>query len=402
MSGLQGSTVAQALSGYRILDFSHVLAGPIATHYLCMQGADVIKVESGKGDTMRNYGGETFAEGMGPSFISVNTGKRSIVLDLKDPEQLEVARKLVAWADVVVENFRPGVMDRLGLGYEACKAIKPDVVFCSISGFGQSGPLHENPAIDQIIQSMSGLMQLSGEPGSPPMRVGFPIVDTFTGLLASFAIVSALLQRQATRSGQYIDVAMLDASLVMMMSVAGPYMVAGVEPRKTGNLGYSKSPTADTFPAAEGQITIGAVRQDQFEDLCRVIDRMDLLADPRFADRKARQQNGPALRQEVIRALAARTALEWEQRLNDAGVAAGAVRTLPQALELEQLAHRRLTQQARAPGHSQASVFKTGFLLARGEAGVGHPPPRLGEHTREVLTELGCDAALVDRIAPVR
>ncbi len=141
----------QALSGYRVLDFSHVLAGPIATHYLCLQGADVVKVESGQGDTMRNYGGDSFPDGLGPSFVTVNTGKRSIVLDLKDADHLEAARKLVAWADVVVENFRPGVMDRLGLGYQACKAIKPDIVFCSISGFGQSGPLRENPAIDQII-----------------------------------------------------------------------------------------------------------------------------------------------------------------------------------------------------------------------------------------------------------
>ncbi len=390
----------QALSDIRVLDFSHVLAGPIATHFLCMQGADVIKVESGKGDTMRNYGGETFADGMGPSFVAVNTGKRSIVLDLKDPAQLEVAHQLVAWADVVVENFRPGVMDRLGLGYLACKAIKPEIVFCSISGFGQTGPLRENPAIDQIIQSMSGLMELSGEPGSAPMRVGFPIVDTFTGLLASFAITSALLQRRASGTGQHIDVAMLDASLVMMMSVAGPYLVAGVEPKKTGNLGYSKSPTADTFPTRDGHLTIGAVRQDQFENLCRAIERSDLLRDARFADRKARHQNGAALREEVIRALATRPAREWEQRLNAAGVAAGAVRTLPEALQLQQLASRDLMQGTGGPGDSGAAVLKTGFNFAHDGAGVDRPAPRLGEHTREVLTALGCEADLIARIAP--
>ena len=173
--------MTRPLEGYRVADFSHVLAGPIATHYLCMQGADVIKVESGKGDTMRNYGGEAFADGMGPSFISVNTGKRSVVLDLKRASHQTVARKLVAWADVVVENFRPGVMQRLGLDFATCKAIKPGIVYCSISGFGQSGPLRENPAIDQIIQSMSGMMELSGAPGSTPMRVGFPVKVSTTG-----------------------------------------------------------------------------------------------------------------------------------------------------------------------------------------------------------------------------
>lgn len=388
----------QALFNYRILDFSHVLAGPIATHFLCMQGADVIKVESGKGDTMRNYGGESHAEGMAPSFVTVNTGKRSIVLDLKDPEQLDVARKLVGWADVLVENFRPGVMERLGLGPAACKEINPALVYCSISGFGQTGPLRGNPAIDQIIQSMSGLMEVSGDPGDSPMRVGFPIVDTFTGLLAAFAITSALLQRHSSNTGQYIDIAMLDASLVMMMSIVGPYLIAGIQPRRTGNLGYSKSPTADTFPTGEGQITIGAVRQEQFEDLCRVIERQDLVADDRFKDRRSRQVHAEALRVEVIVALRAHSALEWEHRLNEAGVAAGAVRTLSQALDLDHVAQRGLLQPTAIPGASDAAVLRTGFLFAHDGAGASRPPPRLGEHTREVLMEIGCEASVVERI----
>ncbi|TWO69443.1 CoA transferase [Caenimonas sedimenti] len=390
--------MSRPLEGYRVVDFSHVLAGPIATHYLCMQGAEVVKVESGKGDTMRNYGGEAFADGMGPSFISVNTGKRSVVLDLKRASHQTVARKLVAWADVVVENFRPGVMQRLGLDFATCKAIKPGIVYCSISGFGQSGPLRENPAIDQIIQSMSGMMELSGEPGSTPMRVGFPVVDTFTGLLASFAIVSVLARRGEKKESQYIDLAMLDAALVMMMSVAGPYLAAGVEPRKTGNVGYSKSPTADTFPTAEGDITIGAVRQDQFEALCRTLERMDLAQDARFADRKLRQQNAAALRDEVIRALAAHTAVEWEQRLNANGVAAGAVRTIPQALALEHLQHRNLTQPAGLHDSPQARVFRTGFLSGGAQAGTGRPAPHLGEHSHEVLAELGYDPGQIESI----
>ncbi len=251
----------QVLDGYRIVDFTHVLSGPIATNYLRLLGADVVKVESSSGDTMRNYGGKQVKDGMGPSFVSVNAGKRSIVLDLKNAADFEVARRLIATANVVVENFRPGVIDRLGLGYQVCREIKPDIVFCSISGFGQSGPLKANPAIDQIVQSMSGLMNLSGEPGSPPIRIGFPVVDTFSGLLAAFAIVSALLQRDRTGEGQYIDVAMFDAAMVMMVSVLGPYLVSGMKPEKQGNRGYSMAPTADTFPTAKAIRMCGAVKR---------------------------------------------------------------------------------------------------------------------------------------------
>jgi len=392
--------LAQVLDGYRILDFTHVLSGPIATHYLRLLGADVIKVESPAGDTMRNYGSRQVNDGMGPSFVSVNAGKRSIVLDLKSEAHLEVARRLIARADVVVENFRPGVIDRLGLGYRACRDIKPDIVFCSVSGFGQSGPLKANPAIDQIIQSMSGLMNLSGEPGSGPMRIGFPLVDTFSGLVAAFAIVSALLQRERTAKGQYIDVAMFDAAMVMMISVLGPYLVAGVEPEKQGNRGYSMAPTADTFPTAQGSITIGAIRQDQFERLCRVLGRPDLAADPRFADRKKRFEHGEALQAEVRRAFQGRAAEEWERLLNDAGVAAGAVRDLPEAIALSHFGGRGLKIPLKVPGIARESVevLNTGFRFDHDAPGVDRPPPRLGEHTREVLAELGYSPAQIESL----
>ncbi len=390
----------QVLDGYRILDFTHVLSGPIATNYLRLHGADVIKVESALGDTMRNYGSQPSSDGLGASFVSVNSGKRSIVLDLKKQADLEVARKLVAQADVLVENFRPGVIERLGLGYEACKAIKPNIVFCSISGFGQSGPLKANPAIDQIVQSMSGLMNLSGEPNSPPMRVGFPVVDTFSGLLAAFAMMSALLQRERTGEGQYIDVAMFDAAMVMMISVVGPYLVAGLKPEKQGNRGYSMSPTADNFPTADGELTLGVIRQEQFEGLCQELGRPDLIADPRFATRPLRFKHGAALQAEVAKALSTRSAQEWEGLLNDAGVAAGAVRDLADAIDLAHFEHRQLKIPLKVEGLAceQVEILNTGFIFAHDQAGVDRPPPRLGEHTKEILAELGYSSEQVDAL----
>ena len=385
--------MAQPLAGVRVADFSHVIAGPLATQFLCLLGAEVIKVEPPTGDVLRNYTQRKELRGMAEPFIGANAGKKSIILDLKSDFGREAARKLIATCDIMVENFRPGVIDRLGLGYEAVREINPGLIFCSISGYGQDGPMRDYPAIDQIIQSVSGLMGLSGEPDSGPMRVGFPIVDTYSALLAAFAIQAAYIQRERDpeRRGQYIDMSMLDASLVMMSSVVNPLVISNIEPKRTGNRGFSLAPTADTFETAENAITIGAVQQNQYERLCAALGRPDLLSDPRFADPDSRMAHDRELQAELTAAFKTKTALEWEVILSEAGVPAGAVRPVRDVLKLPQLEGRNLMLEVDVPNPAvqRTSILNAGFRFAHDGPGVSAPPPLPGEHTEEILSELG-------------
>lgn len=395
--------MTRALEGVRIADFSHVMAGPFATHFLAAMGADVIKVEPpGIGDPMRNYGADRRYDGMAPGFIAANCGKRSIVLDLKQAEAKQAAQRLIASADVVLENFRPGVMQRLGLGYEACRALRPNIIFCSVSGYGQDGPLRDYPAIDNIVQATSGLMSLQGEPDGEYMRVGFPVVDTYTGTLAAMAILGALVRRNATGEGQCIDVAMLDATMVMMASAAVPYLVTGKALPRTGNTGYSGQPTAGMFRTRDGaQISLGVVQPVQFERLCAVLDRPDLLTDPRFASPDLRRANGPALTEILAEEFHKRDGADWEALLSAAGAPCGVMRDVPQALEMPHLKARGVVAPIAIdglPDGADAAAIGAGFVADRDGPTLHAPPPRLGEHTRAVLTELGYDDAAIDAL----
>jgi len=394
----------QPLSGIRVADFSHVMAGPYASYLLRLLGAEVIKIEPpGRGDPMRNYGGDRRYDGMAPAFIAANAGKKSIVLDLKNPAQLEVARKIIAQSDVLLENFRPGVMARLGLGLDAVRALRPDLIYCSVSGYGQSGPLRDWPAIDNIVQATSGMMSLGGEEDGPPTRVGFPVVDTLTGQTAAFAILAALMRRQRGGGGDYIDVAMLDATLAFMTSAVVPYLVTGKALSRTGNVGYSGQPTSAVFTARDGRrISLGVVQQHQFVVLAKLLGREDWLTDARYCDPDKRREHAAAMLNEVGSELAKRDAADWEQHMSAAGIPCGMVREVGEAVSLPHLAARNTVLPITIPGlpqRQEVHVINAGFSMSHDGPGVSDPPPRLGEHNDEILRWLGYDAAAIAALA---
>jgi len=379
----------QVLEGIRIADFSHVMAGPYATHLLRLLGAEVIKIEApGRGDAMRYYGADRRYDGMAPAFIAVNAGKKSIVLDLKNPADLEQARALVGRCDVLVENFRPGVMKRLGLDFDAVRAVNPRIVYCSVSGYGQSGPRRDWPAIDNIVQATSGMMSLGGDPEGPPMRVGFPVVDTLTGQTAAFAILAALLRRERSGEGDFIDVAMFDATIAFMASAVVPYLVTGKALERTGNTGYSGQPTSAMFRARDGHsISLGVVQQHQFELLAKLLEQPQWLTDPLFKDPDTRRQNAVAVQAALSQVLGKRDAADWEQLLSAAGIPCGMVRDISQAMALPALDQRDLRIGLNIPGlpgGEDVAVLGPGFLSAQAGSTELGAPPTLGQHTAEI------------------
>jgi CoA:oxalate CoA-transferase len=384
---------AKALTGIRVLDLTNVLAGPFCAYQLGLLGAEVIKVEMPvSGDLARQLGADASLNEqlMGASFLAQNGGKKSVTLDLKSDQGKAVLRRLVASADVLVENFRPGVMSRLGLGYEELRELKPSLVYCAISGFGQEGPLKNAPAYDQIIQGLSGVMSITGNDACAPLRVGYPVADTIGGLTAAFAIACALVLRSRTNEGSFIDLSMLDSTMVTMGWVVSNYLIAGIEPRPMGNDNFTAAPSG-TFRTGSGLLNIAANKQEQFVALVRAVGRDDLVEDPRFAGREDRKNNRSALTVELELALQAKSSAEWETILNRIGIPAGRVLTIPEALEHPQVKQRQLLQTfAAVPGLDRPlTLTRTGFSMSGINPSVASPPPRLGEHTDEVLLDLG-------------
>jgi crotonobetainyl-CoA:carnitine CoA-transferase CaiB-like acyl-CoA transferase len=375
----------QPLAGIRIADFSHVMAGPYASHLLRLMGADVIKIEPPKGDSFRSYGTDPRFDGMSPAFIAANAGKKSIALDLKNPDDLDIAHQIVARCDVLLENFRPGVITRLGLGYDAVRAVRPDIIYCSVSGYGQDSPQRDWPAIDNIVQATSGMMMLSGEEGDPPVRVGFPIVDTLTGQTAALAILSALIRRMQGGGGGYIDVSMFDASLAFMTSAVTPYLATGRAMSRMGNTGYSGLPTASLFTAKDGrQVSLGVVQPNQFEALARFTGREDWLTDPMFATPEARRANFDAMKAELAEVIATRDAAEWESGMSAAGIPCGMVRRVDEAAALARPDALVSFDIPGVPLDGPVGMPGVGFRMTPGVQ-LGHAPPFLDENRTEIL-----------------
>jgi crotonobetainyl-CoA:carnitine CoA-transferase CaiB-like acyl-CoA transferase len=394
--------MSSALAGIRVLDLTNVLAGPFCAYQLALLGADVVKIEvPDGGDLARQLGADADLNGrhMGASFLAQNAGKRSVTLNLKKAEGKEVLRRLVETADVLVENFRPGVMTRLGLAYEELAEVNPRLVYCAISGFGQEGPMKTAPAYDQIIQGLSGMMSVTGTSENAPLRSGYPVADTLAGMTAAFAISSALVRRNVTGEGAFIDISMLDAALTAMGWAVSNFLIAGVEPKPHGNDNFTAAPSG-AFRAQDGLINIAANKQEQFEALVNAVGRPELATDPRFAKRESRKMHRSELTAELEAALVNRSCEEWQAVFSKIGVPAGCVLTVPQALALPQVAQRRLLKTfEEVPGVDRPiTVARSGFKLSGGDPDVATPPPELGRHTDEVLRGVGYSAAEIDAL----
>jgi crotonobetainyl-CoA:carnitine CoA-transferase CaiB-like acyl-CoA transferase len=385
------------LDGVRVLDLTNVLAGPYCTYHLMLLGAEVVKVEMpGRGDLARRLGPDPQlnAAGLGASFLAQNSGKKSVELDLKAAEGRQTFEELVTHADVLVDNYRAGVLARIGYPWPRLRELNPALIYCAITGFGQSGPMSQAPAYDQIIQGLSGMMSVTGTPETAPLRVGFPVADSIGGLTAALSIAAALAGRNRDGQGRFLDVSMLEAALSAMGWAVSNYLIGGVEPGPMGDQNATAAPSG-TFETADGPLNIAANRQEQFETLCRLVERPELVTDPRFAEREARKAHRFELNDLLNDALRARPALEWEQKLAAAGVPAARILTVAQAVGTEQLDGRGFfTGLPFPPGtpHEAVSRSVDGMLHVNGSGvlfdevplGPVSAPPVLGEHNDDV------------------
>jgi crotonobetainyl-CoA:carnitine CoA-transferase CaiB-like acyl-CoA transferase len=397
---------SQALSGVRVLDLSRVLAAPLTAQMLGDLGADVVKVERpGAGDEARDYGPPFLKDSVGEPtrdaafYLSANRNKKSITVDLSKAEGQEIVRELARRSDVVIENFKTGTLRKYGLDYEALKAINPRLIYCSVTGFGQTGPLAEKPGYDGVFQAMSGLMSATGHPdgapGGGPLKIGISMVDILTSHYAASAILAALYHRDTHEGpGQYIDMALLDCGIASLSHYAMNYLVSGVLPPRRGNGGFGGVPS-QSFRCADRDIFLVAGNDAQFNRYCGALERPDLTTDARFSTTRARIENREALLAILDQEMLKRPAADWLQRLDAAEVPASPVNSLPDALEHPQVRHRELLQTTEHPVAGEIQLLRNPIKFSETPIGACAAPPVVGQHTTEILQSLGFDEAKI-------
>jgi crotonobetainyl-CoA:carnitine CoA-transferase CaiB-like acyl-CoA transferase len=380
----------------KILDFTQVLAGPYASYQLALLGADVIKVERRGGEDMRRtpLSREWSDRNLAPGFLAVNGNKKSLTLDLSKGEAIVIVKRLVAKADVVMENFRPGVMDKLGIGYAALSEVNPRLIYCAVSGFGQTGPERLGAGYDGKIQALSGIMALTGHEETGPTRAGFAVCDVLSGATAAFAISSALFQRTHTGKGQFVDVSMLEASLAFLSGPIADFSVVGHRQKLSGNQAVSRRPTANLFKAGEGYLLLAVNTEKQYRALMSALGREDVLSDPRFVDWFARQDREAELRAIIEEELAKKSAREWEKILDAAGAPCASIWKVEEAIDHPQIASRGALQEIDTP-YGRLRFAGSGFRLAHGGGRLDTMAPEPGQHTDEVLASVGYDDAAI-------
>ena len=376
--------VELALSGVRVLEFCQIAAGPFCGMLLGDMGADVIKIEPPAGDAMRQW--PPLTDGFSENFSSVNRNKRSIALDLKSPDHLNIALKLVNQADVLLENNRPGVMDRLGLGYDSVSELNPALIYCSISAFGQTGPRSREGAFDVTMQGISGIMSVTGEEGEPPVKCGVPLSDFATGLYAAFHISSALYERQTTGKGVHIDASMLGCSLGIAPLQVSEYFGTGKNPKRLGSR-HPRNAPYQAFKASDRYFVLAAGNQNLYETVCRVLGRMDLVDDPRFANTAARAKNQEALTKILEEEFSSNTAEYWYRCFKEAGVPTAPINRYGEVLDDPQVLDQGWVQPLELPGAKPTQTFAHPVRISGRDLPIRSRPPVLDEHRDEIISE---------------
>jgi formyl-CoA transferase len=384
----------QPLDNIRILDITRALAGPYCTMMLGDLGADVIKVERpGSGDETRGWGPPFVGKPYGPYpgesayFIATNRNKRSVTVNIQSPEGQEVIRQLAGISDVLVENYRTGDLDKLELGYPDLHSLYPKLIYCSVSGYGRTGPYAERPGYDAILQAEGGMMSITGPVEGPPSRVGIPIIDITSGMFAATAILAALRARDMTGEGQLVDISLFDSHLALLTNVASNYLVGGKPPRRLGNAHPNLVPY-DAFPARDGWFVVGIANDKQWGLLCDLIARPDMKTDSRFAANRDRVTNREELGAELNRIFSQRDVNDWLADLVKTGLPCGRINSIPEVFSHPQAQARQMTLEAEHPTAGTVRLPGFPYKFSQTPAEIHRPPPLLGEHTKEVLTGL--------------